>query len=145
MVLGALRDGVVEVGTGRQRDAELGDEGLHQEHMGSDDPVIGGERHGTLDGLEAGGDDVNRAHVVSPEDPCQGGAARQWRGCARGPAAADGTQERRLFVGQPWQDLWQGVVEGTGQAMGTPDCVTDQAPAVCDAWGEGTQGGAWGL
>ena len=44
MVLGALRDSVVEVGNRLYGDTELGDEGLHQEHMGGDDTVIGGER-----------------------------------------------------------------------------------------------------
>ncbi len=34
MVLGALRHGLVEVGNGLQRDAELGDEGVHQENLG---------------------------------------------------------------------------------------------------------------
>ena len=43
MALGALRDGGVEIGDGLQGDPELGDEGLHQERMGRDDAVIGGE------------------------------------------------------------------------------------------------------
>ena len=44
MVLGALRDSLVEVGNGLYGDTELGDEGLHQEHIGGDDAVIGGQR-----------------------------------------------------------------------------------------------------
>ena len=54
-------------------------------------------------------------------------------------------KERRILFGKPWQDLWKGVFEGTGQAMGTPDFVTDQATAVCDEVGEGAHGGAVGL
>ena len=145
MVLGALRNSCIEVGNGLQRDAELGNEGLHQEHIGGDDTVIGGERHGTLDGLEAGIDDVNRAHVVSPEEPFQGGAARKLRGFEGGPAAEEVTKDRRIFFGKPLQDLWKVVFEGTGQAIGTTDFVTDQATAVFDELGEGTHGGALGL
>ena len=64
MVLGALRDGGVEVGNGLQGDTELGNEGLHQKDIGGDDAVIGGQRSRTLDGLDAGGDHVGRAHVA---------------------------------------------------------------------------------
>src|SRR5206468_1328917 len=102
-------------------------------------------RHGTLEGLEAGIADSTSAHVVSPEAPFQGGAARQVRGLESGPAAEDVTKERRIFFGQPLQDLWKGVCEGPGQALGTTDFVTDQATAVCDELGEGTHGGALGL
>ena len=145
MVLGALRHSGIEVGNGLQRDAELGDEGLHQKHIGGDDTVIGGERHGTLDGLEAGVDDVNSAHVVGSEEPFQGGAARTLRGFEGGPAAEDVAQDRRIFLGKPLQDLWKRVFEGTGQAMRPTDVVTDQATAVCDELCEGTHGGALGL
>ena len=48
MALGALRDGVVEICNSLQSDAELGDEGLHQEGIGGDDPVIGGQGCGLL-------------------------------------------------------------------------------------------------
>ncbi len=113
--------------------------------MGGEDAVIGGERHGPLDGLEAGVDDVNSAHVVDPEAPFQGGAARAWRGCEGQPAAEDVAQDRRILLGKPWQDLWKGVFEGPGQAVRTTDCVTDQATAGCDEWCEGTHGGAVGL
>jgi len=37
------------------------------------------------------------------------------------------------------------VFEGTGEAVGAPDFVTDQAAAVCDELSEGPQGGALGL
>ena len=145
MVLGALRHNAIEGGQGLQRDAALGHESLPQENMGSADPVIGGERHGTLESLEAGSDDVNRAHVVSPAEPFQGGAARTLRGFASGPAAEEVTKERGIFVGKPLQALGKVVFEGTGQAIRTTDFVTDQATAVCDELGEGTHGGALGL
>ena len=113
--------------------------------MGGEDAVIGGERHGPLDGLEAGVDDVNSAHVVDPEAPFQGGAARAWRGFEGRPAAEEVAKDRRIFLGKPLQDLWKGVFEGTGHAVRTTDFVTDQATAVFDEWCEDTHGGALGL
>src|SRR5262249_58648777 len=68
MVLSALCDGLVEVGNGLQGDPELGDAGVHEEDIGGDDDVIGGQRSGALDGLDAGGDKVGRAHVVGTEE-----------------------------------------------------------------------------
>ena len=70
MLLGALRHGFVEVGNGLQGDAELGDEGLHPEDMGSDDAVIGRPRDGACDGLEAGVDDVGSAHAAREVAAC---------------------------------------------------------------------------
>jgi hypothetical protein len=145
MRLGTWRHGGVAVGHGRQRDAEWGHEGVYQEHLGGDDAVIGGQRPGAFDGLEAGGEDVGRAHVVGSEEPFQGGAAGMLCGCEGRPVAQDVAKNRRIFFGKPWHDLWKGVFEGTGQAVRTPDCVTDQATAMFDEWGEGTHGGALGL
>ena len=42
MLLGALRDGFIEVGNGLQGDAELGHESLHKEGIGGDDAFIRG-------------------------------------------------------------------------------------------------------
>jgi len=64
MALGTLRYGVVKVGNGLQDNAELGHEGLNQEGMRDDHPLIGGQRSGTLDGLDAPVDDVAVAHVM---------------------------------------------------------------------------------
>jgi hypothetical protein len=114
MVLGALRKGGVEVGNGLQRDTALGDEGWHQEHMGGDDTGIGGECHGTLDGLEAGSDDVGSAHVMRPEEPFQGRAAREGRGFEGRPAAEAVTKDRRIFLRKPLQNLRKVVFAGTG-------------------------------
>ena len=144
MVLGVWRTGCVEVGNGRPRDAEWGDEGLHEEDMGGADAVLGRQRDGAFDGLEAGGDDVGSAHVVGPEECFQGGAARELRGFEGRPAAEEVAQDRRLFLGTPVQDLWTVVFAGTGQAVRAPDVGADQAPAVCDEWGEGPHGRALG-
>jgi len=114
MVLGMLRNGFVVVCNGLQRDAELGDEGLHQQDMGGDDAVIGRQCDSAFDGLEAGGDDGGSAHVVGPEKPFEGGAARELRGFEGRPAAEEVAKDRRIFLGEPLQDLWKVVFEGPG-------------------------------
>jgi hypothetical protein len=148
MVLRALCDGVVEVGNGLQGDPELGDEGVYEEDMGGDDAVIAGQRLGALDGLDAGGDKVGRAHVVGPEEACQSGAACALRGLQGRPAAEEVAKDRGIFLGKPLQDLRKGVCEGTGQAVGQTDCVAAQAPAGLDELRQGAHGGAlraeWG-
>ena len=144
MVLRALGDGFVEVGNGLQGDPELGDEGLHKEDIGGDDAVIGGQRSGALDGFDAGGDQVGRAHVVGPEEAFQSGAACELRGFEGGPAAEEVAKDRRIFLGKPLQDLWKVVFEGTGQAVGQTDFVADQATAVLDELRQGAHGGALG-
>ena len=58
MALGALRDGVVEGLDRVQGDTELADEGLHEQRMGGDDALIGGQRGGRLDGVDALGNNV---------------------------------------------------------------------------------------
>ena len=81
------RDGPARVGRwlcrSRQwpaRDSKLGDEGVHEEDSGGDDTVIGGQRSGALDGLNAGGDQVGRAHVVGRKQPAK--VVRRARGAA---------------------------------------------------------------
>jgi hypothetical protein len=144
MVLGAWRDGVINVGEGLHGDAELGDEGLHQEDIGGDDAVIGSQRSRALDGLDAGRDHVGRRHVVGPEAVFQGRAPRELGGVEGRPAAQAGTKDRGIFVLKPREDMRAGVVERTGQAVGQTDVGADQATAVLDAWRQGAHGGALG-
>jgi hypothetical protein len=144
MVLGALCDGFVEVGNGLQGDPELGDEGVHEEDIGGDDAFIGGQRSGALDGLDAGGDDVGRAHVVGTEEAFHSGAACELHGFEGGPAAEEVAKEHGIFLWKPLQDLWEVVFEGTGQAVGQTDFVADQATAVLDELRQGAHGGALG-
>src|SRR5919201_3228671 len=115
MVLSALCDGFVEVSNGLQGDPELADEGVHEEDIGSDDAVIGGQRSGALDGLAAGGAKVGRAHVVGTEEAFQSGAACELHGFEGGPAAEEVAKDRGIFFGKPLQDLWKVVFERTGQ------------------------------
>ena len=53
MALGTLRKSGVEVSHGLQGDAELGNQRLAQQGIGSDDARIGGQRRGSLDGVAA--------------------------------------------------------------------------------------------
>jgi hypothetical protein len=148
MVLGALRDGLVEVGNGLQGDAELGDEGVHEEGVGGNDTCIGGQRHSALDGLDAGRDDVGRADVVGPEKALKSGAPRELRRFERRPVAQDVAKDRRIFLLKPLQDVGKGVFQGTGQAVGETHFVADQAPALFDELRQGAHrralGAEWG-
>ena len=75
MALGGRGDSFLDVCAPLQGDTEWGNEGLPQEGIGSEDAIIGGQGCGTLDGLEAGGDEGGRAHVVCTEEGRKGGAA----------------------------------------------------------------------
>jgi hypothetical protein len=81
---------------------------------------------------------------VGPEEACQRGAACELRGVEGGPAAEAVANDRGIFLGKPWQDLWKVVVERHGQAGGQTDFVAAQAPAVLDALRQGAPGGAVG-
>jgi hypothetical protein len=113
MALRALRDGAVDISEGLQGGTALGDEGLHPERMGRDDPVIGGEGCGCLDGLETLGDDIGIAHMMRMEEGFKDGTARALH---------------RL--------------EGPGQAVSDPHFVTDHTATVLDELCEGAHGGA---
>ena len=144
MTLGTLRDGGVKVCDGLQGDAELGYKGLHEEGVGGDDAVIGGQRHGALDGLKACRDDLGRAHVVGTEEAFEGGATRELGGFEGGPATEDVAKERRIFLLKPLQDMREVVFQRTGQAMRQPDGIADEATAVFNELRQGAHGGAWG-
>jgi hypothetical protein len=97
-----------------------------------------------LDGLDAGGDHVGRAPVVGPAEALKGGATCERGGFEGRPAAQEVTKERRIFLLKPLQDVWEGVFEGTGQAVGETDVVADQSLTVFDALRQGAHGGALG-
>ena len=99
--VGALCHGGVEGGNGVQGHAEWGAQGVHQEGMGGAHACIRGQRHRVLDGLNAGGDDVGRAHMVGTEKTLQGGAPRALDGFQGRPAAEDGAKDRRIFCLKP--------------------------------------------
>ena len=70
---------VIAGGNGVQGDAAWGHEGVPQEGVGGETPVIRGQRHSALDGLDAGREDVGRAHVVGAEEALKRGTPREWR------------------------------------------------------------------
>ena len=109
MVLGALRDGVIEVLDRVQGDTELAREGLHEQRMGGDDALIGGQGGGSCDGVEALGHHVCRAHVVLAQEGLQGRAARELHRFAGGPAAEKVTKQERVFVLKPLESLRERV------------------------------------
>ena len=101
MGVGTLGNGRIEVSNSLQGHAELGDQGVHQEGRGGDHACSRGECPSVLDGLNAGRDDVGRAHEVSTETALQGGAT-----CALGsfqgrPAAEKVAKARGIFVLKP--------------------------------------------
>jgi hypothetical protein len=102
MTLGVLCDRCLAVCDHLQGDTELGHESVPQEGLGSDDAIIGGQGSGTLDGLEAGGHEVGRAHVVCTAEGLKGGATGAWRRFEGGPAAQEVAQERGILLVQPW-------------------------------------------
>ena len=137
MALGERRDGFIEVCNGLQGDAELGDEGVHQEDIGGDDAFIGRQREGALDRLDARVNDIGSADVMGTEEGLQGGATRELCGFEGGPAAQEVAKECRIFLSKPLQDMREVVFEGTGQAIRQTDFVADEAPAVFDELRQG--------
>ena len=105
MALGVLRNSTVEGRDRVQGRAELADEGLDQEGIGDDDALIGGQRRGALDGLDALIDDVGVAHVVRPEKALQGSAARELCGLEGWPLGENIAEDGRVFVVKPLQDM----------------------------------------
>jgi hypothetical protein len=87
MVLSARCDGVIQGLDGLQGDPELLDKGLDQQGIGRDHALIGGQGGSRLDGVEALGHHVRRAHMVVAEEGFPSGAPGKWRGFERRPAA----------------------------------------------------------
>ena len=142
MALGARRAGVVEVLDRGQGDTELVDEGVHEPHMGGDDARISGQGDGSLDGVEALGKNLRRAHRVLAKEGLQGRAAGQLGRLQGGPAAENVTNNDRVLVLQPLERLRDRVFQGARETMGAPHVVSNDAPAVVDAWCQTTPGGA---
>ena len=59
------------------------------------------------------------------------------------PAAEEVAKDRRIFLLKPLQDVGEVVFERTGQAIGQPDFVADQAPAVFNELRQGAH--RWAL
>jgi hypothetical protein len=144
MALGVVRASGVDVGNGLQGDAEWGHDGVHQERVGGDNPGIRGQCHRALVGLDARLDDGGRAHGVCTEKVLKGSATRELRRFESWPAAQEVAQDARILLLKPLQNVWEGVFQRTGQAIGAADCVADQATAGFDELRSGAHRGALG-
>jgi hypothetical protein len=145
-ILGTLRHGVVEVCHGVQGHSELGDEGLNQEGMRDGRYTLsGGQRCGTLAGLDARVDDVAVAHVMGAEEALQGRAARELGSFQGWPWGEKGAEQQGVFVLKPLQDVREVVFQGTREAMGEAHCVADHTAAMCDALRTGMHRRALGV
>jgi hypothetical protein len=145
MALGAWRNGVVAVRERWHEHAELGDEGLDQEGMRADDSRSRGQRCGALESVDALLNDGGIASVRSTETTLQGGAACALGGLAGWPLGENIAADGGVLVVNPWQDMRQVVLQGPGETMRGAHVVAHEAAALCDAWCEGTHGGALGL
>ena len=97
---GQWRDGAVEVLDRLQGGAELGHESPDEAHLGRDDPLIGRERNGRFDRLDALRDEA-RLHMVLAKEALEGGAACQMNRFEGGPLGEDVAEDRvpsQIFV-----------------------------------------------
>src|SRR5262245_54981503 len=117
MALGTLGNGFVEGVEGLQGDAELADKGLNQEGSGRDDPCIGGQGCGALDGLDALVNDVGVAHMLGAEEALEGRAARELNGFKGRPWGEEVAEDGAVFVVEPLEDMGEVVFQGTGEAI----------------------------
>src|SRR5262245_30199297 len=76
------------------------------------------------------------------EEGCEDGTARAWRRLEGRPATQEVAEDRGVCLLQPLEHRWNIVLEGTGQAVGAPHCVTDHTATVRNELGEGAHGGA---
>jgi hypothetical protein len=140
--LGMLRDGVVKGLHRRHGGPELADEGVHKQPSGGEDTRIGSQGEGSLDGGDALGNNVCRAPMVLAQEGLPGSAAGQVGRLQGWPAAANVTKDDGVLVRKPLEPLRASVLQGAGEPLGAAHCVANHAPAVFDAWGQSTPGGA---
>jgi hypothetical protein len=145
MVLGTLCNSVVEGLDGLQGHAELRDESLDEEGMGADDTLIGGQRRGALDGLDALRDDVSVAHVMRTEKVLQGGTARKLGSLEGRPLGEKIAEDGGVFVLKPLQHLRKVGFQGTGEPICDAHFVAHETAAMFDELCEGTHRGTLGL
>jgi hypothetical protein len=123
----------------------LGHKGLDQEGIGGDDAVIGGQRRGALDGVEAVGDDIRVAYVVVAEEAFQSRASRQLYGLEGRPLGEEVAKEGGIFVVEPLQHMRKVVFQGTSEAICDAYLVADQAAAMFHELFKGAHGRTLGL
>jgi hypothetical protein len=144
MALGALCNSVGNAVDGVHGHAPLRDEGVDQEGLGSAEALIGGHWCGALDGLQALVDDGGVTHGMSLEKALARGAPREVGGLEGWPWGEEIAADGGRFVVEPWEDLREVVLQGTGEAVGEAHVVAHEAAAMFDKLLEGTHVGALG-
>src|SRR5262245_38212193 len=130
MPLGMLRNGVVKVLDRLQGGPELADEGLHEQHIGGDDALIGGQGDGSLDGVDALCNNLCRAHMVLAKEGLQGRAAGQLGSLQGGPATEKVTKDNGVFVLKPLEHLREIVFQSACEPISDSHFVSNHTPAV---------------
>src|SRR5215510_3002687 len=85
---------------------------------------------------------IGIAHRMRTEGVCEDGTAREWRRLEGRPATQEVAEDRGVCLLKPLEHRWNIVLEGTGQAVGAPHCVTDHTATGRDELGEGAHSGA---
>jgi hypothetical protein len=80
--------------------------------------------------------------MMLTEEGCEGGATGELYRLEGRPATQEVAENRGGFLLEPLQHMRERGLEGTGQAVGDPDFVTDHATTVFDELGEGAHRGA---
>jgi hypothetical protein len=127
-----------------QDGTELGDERLDAERMRGNNALIGRAWRRALDGVNALINHMGIAHMMGVEEALQSRAARQLSGCEGWPWGEKVTAERGVCVVKPFQDVREGVLQRTGEAVGEAHFGADQTATMCDELLTRTQRGALG-
>ena len=145
MARGTLGHGLVACCHGWEAHTERSTEGLHEAGMGEDPPCIGRQRWGVLEGLEARGDEGTVAPVLGVEEARQGRAACALGGLERRPWGEHVAEPEGVLGLNPWQDVWQGVVQGTRATRRDASCGAAHPAAMGDEWRQSPPGWALGV
>jgi hypothetical protein len=140
MTLGALCHGLIKSLDRVQGHAKLTDEGLDEQGIGGNDALVRGQGRRGLNGVNALGEPLSHPHMVVVKAGRQGGPPGQLCRCEGRPTAQKVTENVGIFVLKPLQHVWERVLERTGEAMGAPHFIPDDAATVFDQWCEGTPG-----
>jgi hypothetical protein len=140
MTLGVLCNGLIKSLDRVQGHAQLTDEGLDEQGMGGDDALVSGQGSRSFNGVNALGEPISHPHMVVVKEGLQGGPPGQLDRFEGGPTAQKVTENGRIFVLKPLQHVGEIVLERTGEAMGDPHFIPDDAATVFDQLGEGPHG-----
>jgi hypothetical protein len=104
---------------------------------GLDDSLVGRQRALGLDGVDSSFDDGRVPDAVRVEEGDDGVTTRSLGGLQRRPAFEEGSEDVRLLVPKPVEDLGEVVLEREGQTVRDADAVLDQVTSRLDEPPEG--------